>query len=61
MSIITVAELALWQRGGFAFELLDVRRAQVRVGEGSDVAGGHWLDWKAASQPVLTIAQEASP
>jgi thiosulfate sulfurtransferase len=52
MSLITVAELALWQRGGFAFELLDVRRAQARAGDGSDIAGGHWrdpalwLDWK---------------
>jgi len=52
MSIITTAELALWQRGGFVFTLLDVRRAQARAGDGSDIAGGSWrdpalwLDWK---------------
>jgi rhodanese-related sulfurtransferase len=44
MSIITVAELALWQRGGFGFQLLDVRRAQARAADGSDIAGAHWLD-----------------
>jgi thiosulfate sulfurtransferase len=44
MSIITVAELALWQRGGFGFQLLDVRRAQARAADGSDIAGARWLD-----------------
>ena len=44
MSLITVAELALWQRGSFDFELLDVRRASARASDGSDIAGGRWLD-----------------
>jgi rhodanese-related sulfurtransferase len=52
MSHISVAELALWQEHGFEFDLLDVRRAQARVQDGSDIAGGSWrdpaawLDWK---------------
>ena len=52
MSSITVPELALWQRGGFEFELVDVRRASARVADGSDIPGGTWrdpalwLDWK---------------
>ncbi len=52
MSLITTAELALWQRSGFAHTLLDVRRAQARADDGSDIAGGiwrdpaQWLDWK---------------
>ena len=62
MSIITVAELALWQRGGFAFQLLDVRRAQARAADGSDIAGSSWrdpalwLDWKddvGTERPVV--------
>jgi thiosulfate sulfurtransferase len=62
MSSITVAELALWQRGGFAFQLLDVRRAQARSDDGSDIAGGSWrdpalwLDWKnevGSDRPVV--------
>ena len=44
MSLITVAEVALWQRGGFDFELLDVRRAQARAADGSDIADARWLD-----------------
>ena len=44
MSSITVDELALWQRAGFAHRLLDVRRAQARASDGSDIAGGQWLD-----------------
>jgi thiosulfate sulfurtransferase len=44
MSLITVAELALWQRAGFDFELLDVRRASARAADGSDIGGGRWLD-----------------
>ena len=52
MSSITVAELALWQRGPFDFGLLDVRRAEARAADGSDIPGGVWrdpalwLDWK---------------
>lgn len=52
MSFITVPELALWQRGGLAFTLLDVRRLAKRVAEGDEIAGGQfqdpsqWLDWK---------------
>ena len=44
MAMITVPELALWQRGGFDFGLLDVRRAQARAADGSDIAGARWLD-----------------
>ena len=44
MSLITVPELALWQRGGFDFELLDVRRAQARAADGSDIPDARWLD-----------------
>lgn len=44
MSHITEAELALWQRGGFDFQLLDVRRAKARAADGSDIPGGRWLD-----------------
>ena len=52
MSQITVAELALWQRGGLAHTLLDVRRAGKRAEEGDQIPGGQWhdpaawLDWK---------------
>ncbi|MBE7419507.1 MAG: sulfurtransferase [Ideonella sp.] len=54
MSSLTVPELALWQRGGFAFTLLDVRRAAKRAEDGDEIAGGHWrdpalwLEWKDA-------------
>jgi thiosulfate sulfurtransferase len=44
MAFITAAELALWQSGGFGFALLDVRRAQARAADGTDIAGAHWLD-----------------
>ena len=44
MSIITVAELALWKSGGLGFEWLDVRRAQARAADGSAIAGARWLD-----------------
>jgi len=52
MSHITVPELALWQRGGMPFTLLDVRRAEKRSADGDEIAGGQWrdparwLDWK---------------
>ena len=52
MSMITVAELALWQRGGLDFALVDVRRGRVRASDGADIAGAtwldpaQWLDWK---------------
>jgi thiosulfate sulfurtransferase len=52
MNPITVAELALWQRGGFAFTLLDVRRAAKRAADGDEIDGtawldpAQWLDWK---------------
>lgn len=52
MNTITVAELALWQRAGFAHTLLDVRRAEKRAAEADEIAGGEWqdparwLDWK---------------
>jgi rhodanese-related sulfurtransferase len=62
MSHITRDELALWQAQGFAFDLLDVRRAGVRAAQGVEIAGARWhdpaawLDWKdsiAASAPVV--------
>lgn len=62
MSVITAAELALWQSAGFGFELLDVRRAKARAADGTDIAGGRWLDpaqwldWKdevASGRPVV--------
>lgn len=62
MSTITVPELALWQSAGFGFELLDVRRAQARAADGTDIAAGRWLDpacwldWKDAvpkGRPVV--------
>jgi rhodanese-related sulfurtransferase len=52
MSHITPKELALWQAQGFDFELLDVRRAGVRAGQGAQIEGSQWhdpaawLDWK---------------
>ena len=52
MNAVTVPELALWQRGGFRFSLLDVRRAARRDSDGDEIAGGSWrdpagwLDWK---------------
>lgn len=62
MGAITVTELALWQRAGFAHTLLDVRRAEKRAAEGDEIAGGawldpaRWLDWKdgvARDRPVV--------
>ena len=62
MSHITVAELALWQRGPIAFTLLDVRRAEKRAADGDQIAGGQWrdparwLDWKdevPTTQPAV--------
>lgn len=44
MNQITPAELALWQRSGFAHTLIDVRRAAKRNSEGDQIAGGPWLD-----------------
>ncbi len=52
MSHITPAELALWQRGGLAHTLIDVRRHAARQSDGTEIAGGQWhdpaqwLDWK---------------
>ncbi|MDP1532343.1 MAG: rhodanese-like domain-containing protein [Rubrivivax sp.] len=62
MSSITIAELALWQRGKFEFTLLDVRRAKVRQADDADILDGRWLDpalwldWKdgiKAGAPVV--------
>lgn len=62
MSTITINELALWQRAGFAHRLLDVRRAQARAADGCDIPDGQWrdparwLDWKdevGAGLPVV--------
>ena len=64
MSTITVAELALWQRGGFDFTLLDVRRAQARA-----VARGvalrqllrlqHQVERHAETAPMLAVTPGA--
>ena len=54
MGHITPAELALWQRGGLAHTLIDVRRLAARQADGTEIAGGRWqdpalwLDWKDA-------------
>jgi rhodanese-related sulfurtransferase len=63
MSHLTVAELALWKEHGFAFDLLDVRRAKARLQDGTDIADASWrdpaawLDWKddwlGAKRPVV--------
>ena len=64
MSAISVAELSLWRRGGFAHALIDVRRAEKRAAEGDEIPGGRWLDparwldWKdgiAADRPVVVF------
>jgi thiosulfate sulfurtransferase len=54
MNALTLPELALWQRSGFAFTLIDVRRDIKRSAEGDEIAGGQWrnpaqwLEWKDA-------------
>ena len=62
MSHIDRDELARWQAQGLDFELLDVRRAGVRVQQGVEIAGAHWhdpaawLDWKdsiGSQRPVV--------
>lgn len=44
MSAITAPELALWQRGGLDFALLDVRRTEKRCNDGDHIPGDRWLD-----------------
>lgn len=44
MSSLTLPELALWQRGGLPFALLDVRQAARRAEDGDEIAGARWLD-----------------
>ncbi|MFN3984556.1 MAG: rhodanese-like domain-containing protein [Rhodocyclaceae bacterium] len=44
MSAITAPELALWQRGGLDFALLDVRRTEKRRSDGDHIPGDRWLD-----------------
>ena len=62
MDHITPAELALWRAQGQTFDLLDVRRADVRAQHGADIAGARWhdpaawLDWKdriGSAHPVV--------
>ncbi len=43
MDKITICELEEWQRAQRAFSLLDVRRQQVRLAHGADIAGSRWL------------------
>ncbi|MCW5662164.1 MAG: hypothetical protein KIT60_31035 [Burkholderiaceae bacterium] len=64
MNFITVAELALWRQAGFAFKLLDVRRAQARVADGSDIEGGTWLDpaqWLDWKDQVQELSPKGAP
>jgi thiosulfate sulfurtransferase len=64
MSHITVNELALWRRAGFAFRLLDVRRAHARAADGSDIEGGTWLDpalWLDWKDQVAAMAPQGAP
>ncbi len=61
---ITIDELALWRRAGFAFRLLDVRRAQARTADGSEIDGGTWLDpasWLDWKDRVQTMAPQGTP
>jgi rhodanese-related sulfurtransferase len=62
VSHITPKELALWQKQGFEFDLLDVRRAAARSQHGADIASARWhdpaawLEWKdsiGAERPVV--------
>lgn len=60
---LSIAELALWQRGGLPHRLVDVRRAEKRRAEGDQIGGSQWfdparwLDWKdgfeQAADPVV--------
>ena len=64
MSFITVDELALWRRAGFAFKLLDVRRARARAADGSDIEGALWLDpasWLDWKDNVAELAPQGAP
>ena len=55
--IITTPELVLWQ-GKLAFTLLDVRRAQARVADGTEIAGATWLDPSAWLDWKDQVAQD---
>ena len=44
MSVITVAELAMWRKQGFECSLLDVRRESARRADGGEIEGSLWLD-----------------
>jgi thiosulfate sulfurtransferase len=62
MSMITAAELALWQRSNFSFTLLDVRRAGVRAKDGADLPAAQWLDpalWLDWKDGVVAAAEQA--
>ncbi|HEU5296391.1 MAG TPA: rhodanese-like domain-containing protein [Burkholderiaceae bacterium] len=64
MSRITVSELALWRRAGFSFKLLDVRRAQARATDGSDIESATWLDpalWLDWKDRVAAMAPPGAP
>ena len=64
MSHLTIDELALWRRHGFACTLLDVRRERARREDGTEIAGARWLDpaawldWKdqvPADRPAVLV------
>lgn len=61
---VTVNELALWRSAGFAFRLLDVRRAQARASDGNDIEGAAWLDpasWLDWKDGVQAMAPQGAP
>ena len=64
MERITIVELEEWQRAGRVFTLLDVRRANVRLADGADIAGAEWrspdglFSWKdeiGRDRPVVVV------
>jgi len=67
MNRVDARELALWQRHGFDFELLDVRRAAAREREAVQIPGARWrdparwLDWKESvprENPVVVYCAQ---
>lgn len=68
MTQLSVTELAFWQAHGFSFDLLDVRRAQARALDATQIAQAIWrdpalwLDWKdewlPATRPVVVYCAQ---